>query len=63
MSAAATRRATPRVIQAMPLPSVDRADRRRRAAGGLAAVGFVLAIALLNGLVPRVADAISAVLP
>lgn len=50
-----TRHATPRVIQAIPLPS---AESRRPVWPTLVVGGFVLGIALLEGLVPVIVSAI-----
>lgn len=56
-------RGTPRVIQALPLPSVHEATRRPSCLPSLIVGGLVLSLAFLEQAVPTIAGVIAAVLP
>ena len=56
-------RPCPRIIQAIPLQSVQEAHRRPSCLPSLIVAGLIVGMALLSELVPTVAGAIAAVLP
>lgn len=53
----------PKVIQALPMPSVHEATHRSSCLPSLIVAGLFVGMALLSELVPAVAGAIAAVLP
>lgn len=53
----------PKIIQAIPLRSVQEAHRRPSCLPSLLVAGLIVGMAILSELVPTVAGAIAAVLP
>jgi hypothetical protein len=53
----------PKVMQAIPLPSVHEATHRASCLPSLIVAGLIVGMAILSELVPTVAGAIASVLP